>query len=167
MGELLDIEAVENSLTNDTEKNAEYLTELLTRFPDCGYLRVLLFEASGDIEILQGLVKRTERILLDEHELLPFCFAVIQLEKSKALDRAVVDSILSLNIERVRARFDHKEFPELFPIDSQGRPPPPRPRSKQPPNKPEIALERRDPKRALPGYTPGWMAAEYAKKHKI
>ena len=41
---------------------------------------------------------------------------------------------------------------------------PPRPTSQAPPRKPALQHQPKEPRRALPGYTPGWMAQEYAKK---
>ena len=160
----LDIGVVELMLERYPEESQGYLHALVERYPDVGYLRVLLFEVTGDYGVLQQLLDNAGRKLLAEDELLPFVFAVLNVESP---DRSVIDPILSLNCERIKAVFNTDEFPTLFPLDTEGRPPPPKPRSSVPLAKPTVQLESREAKRALPGYTPGWMAAEYAKKKKL
>jgi tetratricopeptide (TPR) repeat protein len=102
---------------------------------------------------------------LNEHDLLMFLFAIQTL------------GTRSDNIAKI-LRFNARKIFDALPTDNpifamvedivKNTPAPPRPVSSAPPkpeNKPPAS--QNSGRRVVPGYTPGWLASEYAKKHNI
>ena len=166
----------------NVDEKIAFMQETIQRHTEedgMNFLRVLLFrdmckqtafqEKSLSVlsEIVSEILRRKHPILSLE-ELLPFCFALIKLHEAKAVDLTGegIQLILRRNISNVLKYFAHEKFSFLIPRDGQGRPPPPGPKQHAFPK--HAAVERRrEQNRALPGYTPGWLAAEYAANHSI
>lgn len=175
----LDLEFIDNLVHEVPERAVTVLEKFVDRFENenvhgANYLRVMLVSRLHDdaeankqmVHILKTAVNRNLGIV----DLVPLCYAFLHVKRigdpENVCDRCT--PILLENIDGIADLFDKTAFPDLFPRDDQGRPAPPRPAGKAPP-RPVIDVNRqqRAAKRALPGYTPGWLAAEYAKKHNI
>jgi len=133
-------------------KWAKYLMWIETQSNDC-------------LEPLLNCVGESGSLEVDDEQLLLFCFAIQKLEKQDAN----CEKILKLNSQKIF---------RLFPPESEvvvlvrnlvaEAPEPPRPVLHAPPKPismpPSSATVSR---RVVPGYTPGWLASDYAKKHNI
>jgi len=176
----LDFEVIEKSLSEVPEKAVELLERLIVKFDGqegANYLRIILVSKFEDnkihdehiAHILKSIIAGESRKLATV-DLVPLCYAFLHVMRTGDPDNLVnaCKPILLLNNATISDLFPKDDFPDLFPKDEQGRPPPPRAIGKAPP-KPVIEINRqqRATKRALPGYTPGWLAEEYAKKHNI
>lgn len=143
---------------------------------EVSFLRILLSQASDIDELTQSAHYETvvEDILesgspvSDAHVLL-LCYSVIKLRPSKSFDsHPGVQQFLRRNYATVKKRFHDAKYPFLHPKDEKGKPPPPRARTAAPPRQ-HVKLQHqvKEPRRALPGYTTGEMAAEYARQNNL
>ena len=169
----LDLDVIHQLTLLMPDRAIGILKSLIGRFGNSegvNAIRLMLIEHAPDDstnimdEILASVLSRDD--LLPLVDVVPFCFAV--LNSTNLNDRIRKDVVLFRNSGLIGDYFRADEWPSLFPKDDKGRSPPPRPVRSAPP-KPEQGLDRqqRAAKRALPGYTPGWLAAEYAKRHSI
>jgi hypothetical protein len=180
-----DIEGLERSVANENPQDRIQILEgIIERFQGedgINFLRILLFQeiihTGKDREaanaVLADIVSNTLKggsSFLPNHELLTFCFALIRLKFADAVDLSAekIQVILKRNFPDVVSFFDKNKFPFLVPTDDNGRPPPPAPK-RIPPRRDPGSLQNQNNERrqALPGYTPGWLAAEYAAKRKL
>ena len=181
--EKLDFEAfLDSHLGDSVDEKIACMQETIRRHTQedgINFFRVLLFREMSkqtafqeiSVSVLSEIVSKIVGLkhpVLPLEELLPFCFALIKLHQAKAVDLTEegIQLILRRNISNVLKYFAHEKFAFLIPRDGQGRPPPPGPKQHAFPK--QAAVERRrEQNRALPGYTPGWLAAEYAANHSI
>lgn len=180
-----DIESLERLVANENlQDRIQTLEKLIERFQEedgINFLRILLYEAiilAGKDQdeantVLADIVSDTLKdgsSLLQNHELLTFCFAIIRLHLSDATDLSAdkIQVILKRNFPNIVAFFDKNKFPFLISTDENGRPPPPAPKRIAPRREPgSLQNQTNERRQALPGYTPGWLAAEYAVKKKV
>jgi hypothetical protein len=169
----LDLRTIDAVISLSKRTSADILQSLLDRFspnePGYNYLRFMLAAETNNIELLQEIsnsVLSSSNRKLQLIDLIPFCYAFMCLadtdEGNSALAKARV--VLSNNFEKISELFSPEEFPQLFP---KGGPPRPVSKAPPPPRPDGFAGQSREAKRALPGYTPGWLAAEFAKKFRI
>ena len=180
-----DIESLERSVANENPQDRIQILEgIIERFQaedGINFMRILLYEAIIQARkdqdkanaVLADIVSHTLKggsSLLQNHELLTCCFALIRLKFADAVDLSAekIQVILKRNFPNVVAFFDKNKFPFLVPTDDNGRPPPPAPKRIAPRREPgSLRNQNNERRQALPGYTPGWLAAEYAAKRKL
>jgi hypothetical protein len=172
---MFDLELIHELTVWVPQRARQYLEQMICRFNDSegvDFLRLMLLshdESNRErliSEIINSVLTMSNDRLLDMTEVVPFCYAIVY--GSDTTEKSLVHKVLYRNSGLISELFRSDEWPELFPTDEVGRPAPPRPITKAPP-KPVTSLERQEraAKRALPGYTPGWLAAQYAKRHNI
>ena len=132
------------------------------------FVKYLQWGETGEQIHLEDLVetlKSRNNVDLSEAELCLFCYAFGELGNRRD---ARIDRILKHNAHVIL-----RLLPECDSLRSQvvelveGTTSAPLPVCKAPPKPVVHANTQNLPKRPLPGYTAGWMAEEYAKKHKI
>jgi hypothetical protein len=143
---------------------------------EVSFLRILLSQASDiddatkstHYEAVVEHITESEGPVSDAHVLM-LCYSVVKLRPSKSFDsHSGLEQFLRRNYATVKKHFDEAKYPFLHPKDEKGKPPPPRARTAAPPrNHVQLQHQVKEPCRALPGYTTGEMAAEYARKHNL
>lgn len=188
-GTEFDIESIEKYITNQSNNPVESLTAVISRFDEkeetgVAFLRILLYETLVKSEngreaahaVLESIVSHTlsrkDSHALKLADLLPFCYAIVKLSGAHKFDIRSdrFQLVLRRNFPQIILYFDPKKFPILVPKDENGRPPPPAPKSKahgmMRPERSHTQVSK-ERKRALPGYTPAFLAAQYAQKHNL
>ena len=132
------------------------------------FVRYLRWTKSGDKENLRSMVqilKSRHNVDFPEADLCLFCYA---LEESGIKRDIRLDRILKQNAHKIlRMLSEENPLREQVIKLVEGSTSAPLPVCKAPP-KPVVHVNSHNlPKRPLPGYTPGWMVEEFAKKHKI
>ena len=143
----------------------QFIEKLWNKFGNSGnmFLQIRLWQIGQQDDtllrkLIDGVKSRTSKAL-DENEALMFGFALTKFGGIQGDEK--IQNIISFNINVFQ-----KFFPSLVP---HGLAAPPKPVSMAPPapvSRPSTQYNR-EAKRTLPGYTPGWLAEEYSKKHSI
>ena len=132
------------------------------------FVMYLMWSRSGEDRHLKNLVetlKSRNNVDPSEADLSLLCYA---LEKAKIDQDIRLDRILKQNGHKIlRMLPEDDEVRQRVVELIEGTTSAPLPVCKAPP-KPVVHVNSHNlPKRPLPGYTPGWMAEEFAKKHRI
>jgi hypothetical protein len=177
----LDLEVIQWIIKTRPTRAREILSQLIHRFSKSEYrsgsefLQLMLFRVANDLELLERILESyaARNIeVLSSIDLVPLCYAMSRLSREGANipQQANVERLLRVNYFHILELGIPKPSPALFPKDDQGRPPPPRAVGKAPPKPKDgdgFHRQEREMKRSLPGYTPGYLAEQYAKKHKL
>ena len=140
------------------EEGTELLQQALLHEEHLSYIYILLFNLTKQEFYLEKCIAQFTNCSFTEVEARIFAFAVENLPNLPAY----VEKILTRN---------HHLLVSLFGTENKSlmckSTPPPKPVNSAPPKPTTQTTHHQQPHRALPGYTPGWMAADYAKKHNI
>lgn len=141
---------------------------------ESNFLRILqwdiLRESSPDLatQSLEAVVTSVldlAKVRLDEDDVMQFFFALGELEWP--LDEKLRQMVIA-NSDLIKVFFPNHNLLSSVPADELQKPLPPRPIARAPPKPVSTSnLSRVEIHRALPGYTPGSMAEEYARKHNL
>jgi hypothetical protein len=141
---------------------------------ELNFLRILqwdiLRESSPDLatQSLEAVVTSVldlGKVRLDEDDAMQFFFALGELEWP--LDDKVKQMVIA-NSDLIKVFFPNHNLLSSVSADELEKPLPPRPMARAPPKPVTTSnLTRVEIHRALPGYTPGSMAEEYARKHNL
>ena len=178
----LDLGTINELLSVVPDNRIPILTNLINRFgndPNVNFLRILLSRELADsgadeseqVAVLSAIVSSTlQPHKLSENEKIMFCYALVQLHRMDAVevDNAKIKQLLLSHYDTIRQHFNKSLFSILFPTDAEGRPPPPKPVGAAPQRASgQVHHQRANVKRALPGYTSGALAGQYAQKHSL
>ena len=163
-----DMQLLEEAVLNNPGDAIEILHSALSSLedPECAlFARILLHRTNGALNALSDVITSVcarPTFSLSSNETLMFAFAILQL--SCDVEDEKIQKILTLNHHTLKSLFGNDLPPCLLSHEVQRRPPPPRPIGRAPARSASLNHQLKLPRRPLPGYTPGWMAAEYAKK---
>ena len=178
---MVDLEKIYDELQDLPEgEKLDFLRDLINsdlKVSERSMLRVLMAESTNSTEesrisfykeVVHDISSSCESV--SDEEALMLCFSLVKLHlcDSSYTHPSGVEQILRAKYDLVKTHFPESKYPFLHPKDARGKPPPPRARVAAPPREDgQLQHQIREPRRALPGYTTGEMAAEYARKHKL
>jgi hypothetical protein len=181
----LDLEVIELILSIQPTDRVRILKRLIERFEQdqripegIVWLRVELYKSlprlvTNRISVLESAIDSVvfkSSSILSSVDLVPFCYAFLALSEARVRipHREKVDKVLKDNHASIIQLIVPPRLSVLVPTDDMGRPPPPRAVNKAPPP-PSGGFNRQQgqARPSMPGYTPGYLAEQNAKKFRL